>query len=237
MIERLQARLEEVAGEKTKDRWERYQKRTASFRGVPMPAIRRGVAESYREEGLVELPAGERNVLALELIGESHSEDKLAGVLLLREHLIEGLGIEDLAPFAAASRAGHISAWNVCDSFSVKVFAALIEPNGPPMAEAIAAWRASEPRWRRRAAAVALAPLAPEGEKNFDGFVDLAIGVADANVRDPEMFMQRSVGWLLRELSKADPDTVRAFVAEHEALLSREARRMALAKLEGRGRR
>ncbi len=65
----------------------------------------------------------------------------------------------------------------------------------------------------------------------------MTIEVADANARDDERFMQTSVGWLLRELSKHRPQAVRNFVSEHEGLLSREARRMALAKIEGRGRR
>jgi len=212
-------------------------KGAAAFRGVPMPVIRSTLRSWYTEEGLDDPPASDRKQLALDLLGESYSEDKLAGVLLLREHVLAELGVDDLPAFAAAFGAGHIADWGVSDWFSVKVLSALIERDGRPTAEAIAAWKKSEPLWQRRAAAVALAPLAPRGNDNFDGFVELSIEVARANVRDKERFMQTGVGWLLRELSKADPPMVQEFVREHDSLLSREARRMALAKIEGRGRR
>jgi 3-methyladenine DNA glycosylase AlkD len=236
-LARLQARLEEAASEKSRGWWERYLKGTAAFRGVPMPVIRRAVTEWSSDEGLDGLSPGDQKKLAFELLGQRFSEDKLAGVLLLGEHLLPALGARDLPSVARAFGAGHISDWNLCDWFSVKVLAALIERDGRPMAEAIAAWRESEPLWQRRAAAVALAPLAPRGGDNFEGFVELAIDVADANAGDDERFMQTSVGWLLRELSKRAPQTVRDFVREHEDLLSSEARRMALAKIGGRGRR
>ena len=236
-IERLQARLEGAASAKSRDWWERYLKGSAAFRGVPMPVIRRAVRDWFRDEALDALPSEAQKQLGLDLLAQRFSEDKLAGVLLLREHLLPALGAPDLPSFAQAFRAGHIADWNICDWFSVKVLAALNERDGRPMAEAIAFWAESEPLWQRRAAAVALAPLAPRGEDNFEGFVELAIEVAGANVRDNERFMQTSAGWLLRELSKRDPQAVRDFVLEHEGLLSREARRMALAKIEGRGRR
>jgi 3-methyladenine DNA glycosylase AlkD len=236
-IGRLQARLHEEASEKTKEWWERYMKGAASFRGVPMSVIRSTLRSWYAEEGLDDLPASSRSRVALDLLAESYSEDKLAGVLLLREHIRAELGVADLPSFAAAFRAGHIADWGICDWFSVKVLSALIERDQRPMAKAIAAWRMSKPLWQRRAAAVALAPLAPRGDQNFKGFVELSIEVARANVRDEARFMQTSVGWLLRELSKTNPSIVQEFVREHDSLLSREARHMALAKIEGRGRR
>ncbi len=236
-IERLKARLQETADEKTRDWWERYLKGAASFRGVPMPVIRSTVRSWYAEEAIDDVPASDRKELALGLLAESYTEDKLAGVLLLREHILVELNVDDLPSFAAVFRAGHISDWSVCDWFSVKVLSALIERDGRSMAEAIAAWTESEPLWQRRAAAVALAPLAPRGEENFEGFVELSLEIARANVRDEERYAQTSVGWLLREISKTDPSAVQGFVRDHESLLSREARRMALAKIEGRGRR
>jgi len=236
-IERLQARLQEEASEKTKLWWERYMKGAASFRGVPMAAIRSTLRSWYTEESLDDLPASSRRQVALDLLAESYSEDKLAGVLLLREHILAELGAADLPSFAATFSAGHIGDWGICDWFSVKVLSALVERDGRPMAEAIATWTTSEALWQRRAAAVALAPLAPRGDEHFDGFGALSIEVARANVRDGARFMQTSVGWLLRELSKSNPSIVLGFVREHDSLLSREARRMALAKIEGRCRR
>jgi 3-methyladenine DNA glycosylase AlkD len=202
-----------------------------------MPVIRRELREWHSDEALDALAPRDQKGLALELLRRDHSEDKLAGVLLLREHLLARLALTDLQSFAAVFAAGHISDWGLCDWFSVKVLTALVQRDGRPMAEALAGWTEADSLWQRRAAAVALAPLAPRGDENFEGFVDLAIDVARATARDDARFMQTGVGWLLRELSKADPRRVRDFVAEHECHMSREARRMALAKIEGRARR
>ena len=236
-IEDLQARLARRADQRTKAWWEAYLKGTAAFRGVAMGATRAEVRAWARETGFAELTAHERKRLAYRLLAEPLSEDKLAGVILLREHLLDAVGADDLPALASLFDAGHIADWNVCDWLCVRVLAALVRRDGRPVAERIAAWTAAGVLWRRRAAAVALAPLAPDGERAFAGFPELALGVCRANVRSDERFLQTSVGWLLRELSKAEPEAVTAFAAEHADRLSPEARRMALAKVEGRGRR
>jgi 3-methyladenine DNA glycosylase AlkD len=43
--------------------------------------------------------------------------------------------------------------------------------------------------------------------------------------------MQTSVGWLVRELGRADQEAALAFLAEHRVLLSREAARYIVEKL------
>ncbi len=98
-------------------------------------------------------------------------------------------------------------------------------------AEAIAGWRTAATLWQRRAAAASFVNLAPQGERFFDGFPDLLLTVCAANVADPARFSQTSVGWLLRELSKADPGRVQEFVDEHRGRMSREALKAATARL------
>ena len=83
-----------------------------------MPVIRATLRDWWREEALDDLAVSERKRLALKLLAESYSEDKLAGVLLLGEHLLPEVNADDLPSFAAAFRSGHISDWNVCDWFS-----------------------------------------------------------------------------------------------------------------------
>ena len=237
MIEDLQARLQARADPERKAWWERYLKGEAAFRGVAMPAIRRELRAWHAEHRLGECPPEEGKALAFALMEQPLSEDKLAGILLLRELLFEHVGRGDLPRLARLFAEGHVADWSVCDWLGVKLLAGLVRRDGAPLARSLADWRRAGPLWQRRAAAVSLAPLAPAGNANFPGFTALALEVCEANVRDPARFSQTGVGWLLRELSKAEPAAVRAFVADHEGDLSREARRMALAKLEGRGRR
>ena len=115
----------------------------------------------------------------------------------------------------------------------MKVLGPFVErgPDRRERAEAIAGWRQAEGLWQKRAAAVAFVDLAPSGDSVFPGFSRLLLSVCAANVRDPARFAQTSVGWLLRELSRAEPALVARFVDDHRDLLSREAHRMAVARL------
>ncbi len=73
--------------------------------------------------------------------------------------------------------------------------------------------------------------LAARGDDLFEGFVDLLLDACTTNTRDPERFSQTSVGWLLRELSDAEPTRVFGFAYTHRQQMSKEAIRMAAARL------
>ena len=206
------------------------------FRGVPMAAVRAAVHETWVEEGLDRLPPEEQVDLALRLFAEPFAEDKLAGILALAERLLDHLTLADVPRLASPFARGEIEEWSTCDWYCVKVLGRFVERADDPRAaaEAIAAWRFSEPLWQRRAAAVSFVNLAPRGDAFFPGFTALLLDVCAANVKDGARFSQTSVGWLLRELSRAEPDRVAAFVEAHAAEMSTEARRSATAKLPQR---
>ena len=229
----LRDRLAAAANERSREWWERYLKGAVPFRGVPIRSIRAVVHELWTEHSIDGLPRDARIDLALRLFAEPYCEDKLAGVLALAERLLDALVLDDVPRLAGPLADGHVDDWGTCDWYCVKVLGPFVErsPDRRAAAEAIAAWRSAERLWQRRAAAVAFVNLAPHGDGFFPGFTALLLDVCATNVRDPARFSQTSVGWLLRELSRAEPDAVAAFVASHGDRMSREARRSATAKL------
>jgi 3-methyladenine DNA glycosylase AlkD len=93
----------------------------------------------------------------------------------------------------------------------------------------IEAWTKSESHWIRRAAMVVTLQLT---RLNFPKPAESAarervLGWAATYVRDPEWFIQKSVAWWLRDLSKHDPDRVRAFMAENGKVMKPFARKEA----------
>ena len=229
----LGERLAGAADDKTRRWWERYLKGAVPFRGVPMGTIRRIMHETWRTTGVDVLDAEVQIELALEQFAQPYSEDKLAGVLALSERLVDHLALEHIPKLAQPFGLGYIQDWSTCDWYCVKVLGRFVA-NGQdrrPRAEAIAGWRHAEALWQRRAAAVSFVNLAPQGEQVFPGFTDLLLGVCARNVEDPARFSQTSVGWLLRELSKARPDAVQDFVSAHRGSMSPEALRAATARL------
>lgn len=198
-----------------------------------MAGIRRAVRATLRH-GPVELDHAAKLSVALDWLAQPWSEDNLAGVLLIAEHLAPALDDADVAALARPFEQGHIADWNVCDWMCVKAIhryvtrAASAPDRG--RAEAIAAWRDAGSLWQRRAAVVSFVNVAARGEANFAGFTDLLLEACAANIQVEDRFAHTGPGWALRELSAAEPERVRDFVDAHPEL-SREGRRMALARL------
>jgi len=172
--------------------------------------------------------------VALALLRRPVAEDKLAGILIFQELLLPAEVTDwrsDLAALELVFDEGHIWDWNTCDWLCVRVLGPLVDRNGEPCARVIASWTDAPGLWRRRAGVVAFVNLAARGDDFFEGFVDLLLDAGAANTRDPKRFSQTSVGWVLRELSDAEPARVFEFVDGHREQMSKEAIRMAAARL------
>lgn len=199
-----------------------------------MASIRRVVHAWHDEAEPAWTPKRLRD-LAIELIRQDLTEDKLAGILLIQEVLIPGGHIPwktELKRWARLFDDGFIYDWNTCDWFCVRVLGPLATAEGEECARAIADWSRARNLWRRRAAGVAFVNLAPRGEANFRGFTTMLLDVCERTVRHPERFAQTGTGWVLRELSHAKPGRVATFVERNLTRMSREAVRMAVAALE-----
>ncbi len=230
-LDNLTVRLRAAAEPAKKEWWERYLKGEIEFIGVPMGAIREAAhawADAYGLDGDRAREAG------FDLLRRPLAEEKLAGILLLQERSLPAGALKaerDLPRIAAIFDAGHIWEWNTTDWLCIRVLGPLIETGGRPVADIVAAWVEAPGLWRRRAATVAFVPSAGRGEEAFPGLVDIVLMVCSANVTDAERFAQTGVGWVLRELSDAAPGRVFDFVVAHHDVMSREAVRMAAARL------
>jgi 3-methyladenine DNA glycosylase AlkD len=232
LIERLQLRLDARATAATREWWTRYLRGAASFRGVKMGDIRAAVHLWYEDEQLGEhLSVGSQKDLALMLLEEDYSEDKVAGILLLQEILLPAGALDcrsDLLRFARLFDEGYIRDWSTCDWFCVKVLGPLVDQQGEACARAISEWREAQGVWQQRASVVAFANLASEGDRNFPGFTEMVLGNCAYLLESRERFVQTGVGWILRELSRWDQGRVVAFVEANLDRFSREALKNAI---------
>ena len=225
-IGRLQARLDACASAATGEWWAKYLRGAASFRGVKMGDVRVAVHAWFEDERLGEhLSVAQQKDLALALLEEDYSEDKLAGVLFLQEILLPAGALDwrsDLPRFARLFDRGHISDWNVCDWLCVKVLGRLVEQQGEACARAISGWREADGVWRGRASVVAFANLAKKGDRNFPGFTEMVLDNCSHLLGSQERFAQTGVGWVLRELSRSEEGRVVGFVEANLDRFSRE---------------
>jgi 3-methyladenine DNA glycosylase AlkD len=99
----------------------------------------------------------------------------------------------------------------------------------PDRLEQVEGWTGSEHMWTRRAALVITLPWTKmRNPKPADlDRRERILGWAAGYVLDHDWFIQKAVAWWLRDLSRHDPDRVRAFLAEHGANMRAFARKEA----------
>lgn len=213
--------------------WERYLKGEAAFHGVPIATVREVVAEWSDDHGLAIIDDNRFVDHLSAAMARPITENALAVYVLLQDHALHRLEPDrDLSTIAGWFDHGHITDWNSCDWLCVRVLGPLIDRHGATTARTIAAWRDAPGLWRRRAAVVAFVNLAKREHEPFPGCRALILETCASNVTDPQRFAQTGVGWVLRELSTADPAAVSTFIDAHFDTMSTEARRTASANLQ-----
>jgi 3-methyladenine DNA glycosylase AlkD len=117
-------------------------------------------------------------------------------------------------------RLPDLDGWAVADNLADVAARCLLQD--PSRLDVVETWIESPHLWTRRAALVFTLPWA-KGGRDPERMLGWAARLAD----DREWFIQKAVGWWLRELSKRDPERVRGFLTEHGRKLTGVARREA----------
>ncbi|GGB96129.1 DNA alkylation repair protein [Marivita lacus] len=105
----------------------------------------------------------------------------------------------------------------------------------PSRLDSVEGWTTSEHMWTRRAALVITLPWTKQNHPSAQETAarERILGWAAGYVTDPDWFIQKSVAWWLRELSKHDPDRTRGFLAAHGDQMKPFARKEAARQLPG----
>ncbi len=196
-----------------------YHKAARVYLGVSVPQIE-ALAKGWRERITLEA----RLALADGLWQSDIHEARVAAAKLLVQARIRP--DEDVWALIAGW-VPQFDAWaiadQVCKAGEKRVMADLSR------LDAVEAWVASPLMWQRRAALVITLPLAKlnnlkpaEVEAR-----ERVLAWALALVPDRDWFIQKAIGWWLRDLSKHDALRVRQFLAEHGEGLKSFARKEA----------
>ncbi len=118
-------------------------------------------------------------------------------------------------------RLADLDGWAVADNFATVASRCLVAD--PGRLDVVEGWIEKPHLWTRRAALVFTLPWA-KGDRDPERMLGWAARLAE----DREWFIQKAIGWQLRELSKRDPKRVRRFLMEHGEKLKGVARREAM---------
>jgi 3-methyladenine DNA glycosylase AlkD len=203
-----------------------YHKAPRRYLGVAVPAI-----DALTKEWRAGCTLDARLALAAGLWDYNIHETRIAAAKLLNQARIRP---DDGAAWRLiASWVPDFDAWAIADHACIAGQKRLLAD--PRRIDKVAGWTRSPQMWTRRAALVITLPWT---KQNHPKPADLAIrdrvlGWAAGYVTDPDWFIQKAVGWWLRELSKHDPDRVRAFLATHGDAMKPFARREATRRIAG----
>jgi 3-methyladenine DNA glycosylase AlkD len=202
-----------------------YHKVARIYLGVPVPVI-----EEMARDWRTQVTPDQRVALARGLWDSDIHEARVAAAKLLTQARIR----PDDGPVwdLIADWAQGFDGWALADHASVAGGKRLVAE--PARLEQVEGWTHAPNMWTRRAALVMTLPWTRLNHpKPAETAVRMRVlGWAAGYADDPEWFIQKAVGWWLRDLSKHAPDLTRAWMADHGARLKPFARREALRHLD-----
>ncbi|MGY6533786.1 MAG: DNA alkylation repair protein [Pararhodobacter sp.] len=205
-----------------------YHKVARPFLGVGVPQIE-ALARDWRAactlDQRVALAAGlwdsdihEARVAAAKLLTQARIRPDDSAVWTLIAGWVEGFDSWALADHAAAAGSRRLVA-------------------DPVRLDQVEGWTGHDNMWTRRAALVMTLPWArlPHPKPADLAVRARVLGWCADYADDGEWFIQKAVGWWLRDLSRHDPAQVRAWLAAHGDRLKPFARREAVRRLPAHG--
>jgi 3-methyladenine DNA glycosylase AlkD len=113
-----------------------------------------------------------------------------------------------------------IDTWSLLDPLCIVCLGTLHIRDSKKIELAITPWRKSESFWRRRAT---ILPYVHLCKKSFyrKEYLDGILEAMKPHLADKEFFVGKAIGWVLRELSKREPEAVRNFIDEHRDLATK----------------
>ncbi len=202
----------------------RYMK-TSSLRffGVKLPPIQKTVTrftKGLATEELVPL----MNALWKQTIFES----RVAAIRVLERYAKRGDVF--LALDAASRWIDDVDTWGLMDPLgTLCVGTLLLRDRG--VEKTLIEWSKSENFWRRRASILPYLHLSKKSVYKEE-YAERILQAIRPHISDKEFFVGKAAAWVLCELSKREPEVVRAFIDQHSDVMTRLVIREASKKLK-----
>jgi 3-methyladenine DNA glycosylase AlkD len=201
---REHASVKRAVGEKA------YLKSGLRFIGTMLPEIRQATRDYALEHP--ELTRTELRAIVDELWSTDVFELRSCGIALLSQHakLLEERDLPWLIGFVRRSKT-----WAHVDWLAGDVIAGVVGESRSAL-KRLPAWARDDDFWVRRTALLAQLPQLRRERGDFELFARMAAPM----LGEREFFIRKSIGWVLREVSKKRPKLVFAFLREHRSEVS-----------------
>lgn len=201
MIEEVRMLLQENFDEKESEKMTAYMKNMFEFAGIPRPLLKKLMTPLLKEYSkkpldwesvfqLWEEDFREAQYIALEYIGKHHKELQSSDMDKLK-YLIT-----------------NKSWWETVDT--IDAFVGEIVLKDDSLKKTMLEWAESENIWLRRVA------IDFQQKYKQDTDTELLEKIIVCNLNSDEFFINKAIGWSLRDYSKVDPDWVHDFIERHQ---------------------
>ncbi len=180
---------------------ENYMKRNFPFLGIKTPLRRELMKKFYHESGILKEPFQENFIMAL---WEKDEREYQYAALDYIQRVIKMLKAEHLPLMEKLITSK--SWWDTVDTIAPHTVGKIAKDHPEVMDETIDSWSKGEHLWLRRSAI--LFQLKYKEETDENRLYRYIIQNADSK----EFFIQKAIGWALREYSKTNPSSVKTFI-------------------------
>jgi len=182
------------------------------FIGVELPQIHRSVKKHTKGLELNQFPDLMENLWKIETF-----ETRLAAIDVMKVYAKKGLVKNALE--IADCWIDAADTWAIIDPLCSPCIGSMILRDSI-VERTLKTWRTSDNFWRRRASVLPFLHLALKTQYTT-GFDEMILEAVTPHISDEEFFVGKAAGWVLRELSKRDPDLVRKYFDMHKETMTR----------------
>ncbi|HUN94019.1 MAG TPA: DNA alkylation repair protein [Burkholderiaceae bacterium] len=188
-----------------------YMKSAMPYHGVPMPLLRKVCRTTFAGLRFADAPQWTAEVLGL-WRGARFREERYAAIELSGDRRATPYQVPAAMPMYEEIVVDG-AWWDYVDVVASRRIGPILMANPATMRRLMRAWSRSDDLWKRRSSILS--------QLGFKGATDLELLYAciEPSLGSREFFLQKAIGWALREFAWTDPAEVRRYVeAQHERL-------------------
>ena len=197
-----------------------YMKSEMPFRGVQAPGVQKLCRDLFPRHPLATFRAWRDTVLVLWRAADFREERYAAIALTGHQRYAAFQTMKTLAMYEEMILSG--AWWDYVDDIASHRLGGLLRRYPQRMRSRMRAWSRARNLWKRRSAI--LCQLRFKGQTDLD----LLYSCIEPSMTSAEFFLQKAIGWALREHAWTDPDEVIRYVTKHRGALSNLSKREAL---------
>ncbi len=197
-----------------------YMKSAMPYHGVPLPTVRKVCRRVFADLDLPTAAAWRSHALTLWRKAR-YREERYAALALAGHPRAARFQTPDaMKMYEEMITTG--AWWDYVDDIATHRVGPILMRHRKPMETMMRAWSRSENLWKRRTSILCQIGFKQETD------LDLLYACIEPSLGSKEFFLQKAVGWALRQYAWTDPEEVIRYVRRHDARLSPLSRREAL---------